>query len=131
MNAFWTQLLASGFFLSACAESKDPVVQIPNSFLQTDHAPALRLLALEVTANFQGANIREAIEFIKGKCSDVDVGYKISIECSLNEPLPTITRQFKQVPLRTFFYLLSQDTGVTVEWVYENGLPAKIRIRRQ
>lgn len=130
MKAFWAQLLTAGILLSAHAGSPAPPIQVPKSFLQTDYAPAQRLLAIELTANFQEANIREAIEFMKSKCRDVDAGYKINIGYALNEPFPTITRQFKQVPLRTFFYILSRDTGLTVERIYEKNLPTTIRIRK-
>ena len=129
MNAIFA-VICSLFVTHVNSVSASPPIPVPRSFLQTDIAPLQRLLAVETTANFSEADIRQAIEYIKSRSRDTDVGYRLDVIYALHEPFPRITHQFKAVPLRTFFYLLSQDTGLTVEWVYEKHLPHAIRIRR-
>jgi len=134
MNAFCAEVLVAAVILSAVAAAKDDEVLVPDSFLKTDFAPAQRYLAIKVRGDFHDYPIPDALGYMVRKCKDLDGGgYKIRFDWigpRPSEPLPLFTRKFKDVPLRTFFYMLSQDSGWIMEWRYEKKRPRTITFRK-
>jgi len=112
----------------------------PATFLQTDVGAWQRILATEITADFRNATVRDVISYI-GRQSQANIVLSLTApqparrqlpgSSSTAKDLPTLTDHFKRVPLRSVFYRLSQDTGLSVEWVYENRFPRAIRIRNK
>lgn len=83
-----------------------------------------------ITAEFHGATIREVIDGI-GRKSYANIILALNADGAPKEA-PKITRKFQRVPLRTVLYQVSQDTGLTIDWVFdEKNIPFAIRIRNQ
>jgi hypothetical protein len=102
----------------------------PVQFLRTDIPACRRGLATEITADFHGATIREVIDDV-GRKSHANIILSLNADGS-PKGAPKITRRFQRVPLRTVLYQLSLDTGLTIDWVFdEKNIPFAIRIRNQ
>jgi hypothetical protein len=144
-------------FLSVAKAADKTAGEPPAQFLQTHNSAARRALATKITADFRDAPIRDVVDFLVHAAQmntvmklDADptpdagapreVGGKIpgaSVEAaqtgatSAPRNEPKITRKFEGVPLRTVYYLLSKDTGLTIEWRLYEGKPVGIFIRNQ
>jgi hypothetical protein len=120
-------LVAAFPFFTFAAEPK-PKAEPPATFLQTDIPSRRRILDSEVTADFRAATIREVIDSIarQGRANIV-----LALDVSHPKKPQTITRRFDRVPLRTVLYQVSQDTGLGIGWVYENGFPRAISMEQR
>lgn len=119
--------LAAAFPLFTFAAEPKPKAQ-PATFLQTNIPSWQRILDREVTADLRAATIREVIDSIarQGRANIV-----LSLDVTHPKEPRTMTRRFDRVPLRTVLYQVSQDTGLAVDWVYENGFPRAISIEQR
>lgn len=118
-------------FIAGAAEPKLPT-KPPAKFLQTDIQAWHRVLATEITADFRASTIREVIDYLARRShANIVLSLDALLPPAQAEELPLITRQFQRVPLRTVFYQISQDTGLTIDWHYEKSFPHAIRIRNQ
>jgi hypothetical protein len=94
--------------------------QPPPDFLRTNNPGWKRILAKEVSANFQETPIRDALQFIVFK-GDANFTTRFG-----DKPHPMITRNIKNVPFRMALFLLAQDAGARVILEMEGGFPRGI-----
>ena len=116
MTHFPVKAVIFSFFLSVVlGVAADPVKvqQPPPEFLRTDSPGWKRILAREVSVNFDATEFRDAIEFIVSR-SDANV----SVQTGDERP-PKVSGRLERVPFRTALYWLARKSGATVTWELE------------